>query len=652
MDGKNSTIIHCEAEASPTLWSVIHTSSARTMEKFVRATSELCSGSPDNVTTAEAVAKHSGLSIHRVRDRIRDLIEKEIAVSFKASDHIDSVTDHRVRLVQIKKITDAPVAPVTIRTNNRTKYVEVVNYLENNNIHDLERLTGEGDILQGYQTPSPTIIKKLFAPGSSQRQFTEIETMTSFGRKTSSATGAFGVMNAQDNSVQNAIQTLSCRYVANLPDHIIHRLAQSKVNDFRIPIWTDDVHRLTKVGKPRTATREEISLSFLRISRTDFHVFNSGGLSDRLGQDQPDGVYLDFRFLESLDIPASKNSSEDDFIPNQSNVNYDEEKAYLAKAKRLYGEDFPFKCVLIRWNSEFFRKMLNASTAYALSLPQLKLPPILNILTDILRNDYYGENKIFRNRVSFKLTLFSLFTQVWPSENDDSIDDLILQFQKEVRFLRRNMPDDCTFSTNKTELQLFGITIDIDWFNLEFYREMNRNSMIEVTLDEKKLVESAKARFQNDGNNTPTLPNPLKRLRVAYKDLDLDPHPRQIKSETRDLLNRLDGVKYGKYVYTFTVQGISFRISRYIEPERLSKLYAQIAVLADCDLRQVNLHFSDIITGLEDIPRLSFEQIKSLALQCDVSTTDVVNYLSTRIRYLDRLEANNFQEVVTHFKTR
>ncbi len=267
MSKANTTLVICPQEASPTLWLYLQSSRAHTAEKFVAATLALCNESDEDHTTAQAISDKAGISIEVVRARLRDLTKKGLAVSEKARTRFTDIKDHRTNCIVISSPKKAEPPLPTSQRSNRNKHKQTVDNLERGGIHDLERIDKESaKELQAYQLPTPEEVKRLFAPGNAQRRSTSVTVRSKLGLKKNSAVSAYGVINSYDSIVLNAWQTLTMRYVSRLPAHYVTKYGK----DLSIPIWTDDVIRITAGIEPRTPQRKKVSMACLRIKHTDF----------------------------------------------------------------------------------------------------------------------------------------------------------------------------------------------------------------------------------------------------------------------------------------------------------------------------------------------------------------------------------------------
>ncbi len=352
-------------------------------------------------------------------------------------------------------------------------------------------------------------------------------------------------------------------------------------------------------------------------------------------------------------IPSSETVSEDleEYSFESESGGEPTESEYEARAKEIYGSDFPFNCVLIRWDSGFFERVASSDTTHVLSSVNLQLPPIISFLVEMIKLDYFKQKKLFPNGNTSSHLLVDLFKYLWPKEKDESLTSLTHQFQSEVKSLKKTHPELVDIdSDNKNIVTIIvkGISFYIEFVNFEKQRKNNRNSVVGIHFDYQALLEGANAQVVPDKENAPMKLNPLTILNTV-KSVELDEHPKLLSNQTKNLSRAIKNQKIGRYTIEFSILGNEFCISRYVPPSRLSTIYQHIAQLANCDIFEVELYFSELIVKLKDIEGISYELVYSLAKELDVSASEIIKYISSRTRYMDRIKRDNFQELRSQF---
>lgn len=666
----NSTVIQVEPTSIPTLLSFRELSKPKDrIDDFVDALLKLSING--SFITFEKIATATDLPHQTILRYCKKLVLLEWAESKFASKVEGLEPSHwNLRCYTIKSVPNKK-AP---NNHGKSKVKRVNEMLDS---HGLEALTKYSETKEpnlpsfGLQAPAP--VRSLYAPGTTLREQTLSRVHSSNGMKNNSANSVFGVINAYDEKVLDALLTLTTRYVARYPAMYF----DSVDKDNFIPIWIDDIVNLCEGAEPSPSLRLETSLSLLRIEHTSFKLHTDGLNFSQFGAEAEGFTsgYLPFSFLDKVIVPSQPN---EEFMSSSSSDDYQR------RAKNAFGSDFPFIGILISWNKEFFKKLLRDKTLLPKPIVSLRIPPLLAFLLNTIKQDFYNGKSFFRQegytvryyssdgsviddndhklkekaeeRHEVVLMLDTVLQLTWPNEDIGFYLSTVKGIFREINYkIGKTNPESLEkISDNVVAISHEGIKLLFNCFRLKDSSRKGNLTKTEVGIQLSpsaihNISKSSIGSTEKQKKNLPQIPNPI-RIVDDLDQVDMVRHSNQLMQQTQAIQSSLKNKKVKKYIAEFSILGEEFLLSRYMVQSEARHVMERITELVNCNAIESQLFVDDLIADrLIEIPGVEQQELLDLSDEIGVSVSKIVKYISTRTRFLKRVQTNNYEEVRSHF---
>lgn len=576
-----------------------------------------------------------------IRNRINELKKAEAVTICSGRSIFGKASPPRLEVLTVKPLSEIKVIDKTnsIKSTAGRKAAKIIHKnLSDQNVYVPASYRDSGISTQSYQYPLSNEINQIVAAGTSITKRKERLIQTNEGVHLNFAESIYGVINDFDIQVINILFKITIAYLESLPDH----LQQSVNPTVRIPVWIEDILELK--GLPDTTVyREKVSDSLLRIETTFYKIYK-GKVST--GEYNDSDVNQLFRFLSDL-IVLSKQSEKQNSISTEKNSDF-------SSIQNDWGSDYPFTCVLLRWNADFYDYIINKKAFFSLNHLSHKIPPTLYALYSALRIEFFSQNSVFfiDDQKNAHCDLLGLCEFVWPIETLPDLKKLATQVIIDSKRTLNKFPSMISIEMNldlrlsELKLELFGITIVMLIPRLDQPRlASNLQSKVIISINEKELIEDTGAKYRVNGSNSPTLPSPIYgHIGVSKKN---ESKRRVLPSISKQVGQHLNNFKIGKYKISFELAGQSFDLSKYNSHDERVQIYGIVSTVISIEVSAVELFFSHALRNVLMIQDLSFGQLDEISRNLNTTKNRVLDYLIPRIRFLTRILSEDFHELRT-----
>ncbi len=649
----NSTLIYVENEQSrKTLEYLVEVSKNESTKEIYRTIINLSTIANDNYVSFNEVVESVDVGKISVRYRFKELKEHSLVNVASGRSVFGDAASNRLEVLSVVPIGKADFTKFQKGTkklvNGRKSSKVIAKRLSETNTPIPEGYR-DNTIHNAYQFPIPNEFSNVIAPGNTivtRKEY--LSPATDGSKKLNFAQGVYGIINDNDKLTLNVLYQLTISYIQTLPNHIRDNIDTS----MKVPIWVEDIMKL-RGFKDTTESREEVSHSVLRIHETLYKIYAGNVKLDELDESHDSNVL--FRFLSGMQV-LSKNGDG----PSDNASDFDAKNSDVSSMlKRDWGSDFPFSCISITWNPDFYKRLFFGKFVFSSNILVNQLTGTIYNLYSTIRLDYFSNNKVlFKDRKEVTLSLFELAYFVWPNEESDVIREIAKSIIIELKSLHRNKTefldyisirdgDDCSI----IDANLFGIKLEMHIPRLDSPRLANNlKSPVHITVHEQELIESAGGSYKRNGSNKPLIASPLEGLLDLTEQGQLKINRRVLPKSAKLLQSKFKNIKHGKYVTQFEVGGQKILFSLYNDNEERQDIIRLVSLLSKVDQSVVELLLSTYSRKLSMMDNFTYERIKDISEKIKAPVNELVLYFQPRLKYTDRILGDNMKELKDYFK--